>query len=98
MPAIHAHLQKSIERTGKDYSAIHEWIDGDPEKKAERHDITKIYEYGKIIEEKYGKEALQEYIQHIHDDVKAKFDHIVHDFEKAMKETLAYFGVKEREK
>ncbi len=94
MPPIDKHLKKSMEKTGKDYKDVHEWIDGDPEKKAERHDITKIYEYGKMIEEKYGKEALQEYIQHIHDDVKAKFDHIQHDFEKAIAETLAYFGVK----
>lgn len=61
-------------------------ITGDPEKKAERHDITKIYEY--------GKEALQEYIQHIHDDVKTKFNHIQHDLENAFADTLAYFGVK----
>ncbi len=94
MPPIDKHVKKSMEKTGKDYKNVHEWIDGDPEKKAERHDITKIYEYGKMIEEKYGKEALQEYIQHIHDDVKAKFDHIQHDFEKAIAETLAYFGVK----
>ena len=94
MPPIDKHVKKSMEKTGKDYKDVHEWIDGDPEEKAERHDITKIYEYGKMIEEKYGKEALQEYIQHIHDDVKAKFDHIQHDFEKAIAETLAYFGVK----
>jgi hypothetical protein len=28
--------------------------------------------------------------------VQAKFNHILHDFEKAMKETLAYFVLKER--
>jgi hypothetical protein len=94
MPPIAEHIKASIERTKKDYKDVHEWLDGDPEKKAERHDITKIYEYGKTIEGKYGKEALQEYIQHIHDDVKAKFDHIQHDLEKAIDDTLAYFGVK----
>jgi len=94
MPAIDKHVDTSIGRTGKDYRSVHEWIDGDPEKKAERHDITKIYEYGKMIEEKYGKEALQEYIQHIHDDVKMKFNHIRHDLEKAIADTLTYFGVK----
>ncbi len=94
MPPIANHLKTSIERTGKDYKDVHEWIDGDPAKKAERHDITKISEYGKMIEEKYGKEALQEYIKHIHDDVKAKFSHIQHDLEKTIAETLAYFGVK----
>lgn len=93
MPPVKEHIEASQKRTGKEYSNIHEWID-DPEKKAERHDITKIYEYGKAIEEKYGREALQEYIQHIHDDVKAKFEHLQHDLEKAIADTLAYFGVK----
>lgn len=94
MPKIEKHLQNSITRTGKDYKTVHEWIDADPEKKAERHDITKIYEYGRMIEEKYGKEALQEYIHHIHDDVKSKFEHIKEDLDKAIADTLAYFGVK----
>lgn len=94
MPHIANHLKASTERTGKDYKEIHDWIDGDPAKKAERHDITKIYEYGKMIEEKYGKEGLQEYIQHIHDDVKAKFNHIQHDMEKTIADTLVYFGIK----
>lgn len=94
MPTIENHLQISVKRTGKDYRDVHEWIDGDPEKKAERHDITRIYEYGKMFEEKYGKEALHEYIQHIHDDVKTKFNHIQHDLEKTIADTLEYFGVK----
>ena len=47
-----------------------------------------------MIEEKYGKEGLQEYIQHIQDDVKAKFNHIQHDLEKTIADTLTYFGVK----
>ena len=87
-------LKTSSERTGNEYRELHEWLDNDPEKKAERHDITNIYEYGKMIEEKYGKEGLQEYIRHIHDDVKTKFEHIQHDLEKAVADTLAYFGVK----
>lgn len=94
MPPVEKHLKVSMERTGKDYRDVHEWLDADPEKKAERHDITRIYEYGKMFEEKYGKEALQEYIQHIHDDVKTKFNHIQHDIEKTISETLVYFGVK----
>lgn len=94
MPPVEKHLKTSLERTGNEYRELHEWLDGDPEKKAERHDITKIYEYGKIIEEKYGKEGLQEYIQHIHDDVKAKFQHLLQDFEKAIAEALEYFGVR----
>ena len=94
MPSIDKHLNMSLVRTGKDFREVHEWIDGDPEKKAERHDITKIHEHGKLIAEKYGEEALNEYIQHIHDDLKAKFGHIKQDFEKTITDTLAYFGVK----
>jgi hypothetical protein len=94
MPPIEKHLKVSLEKTGKDYKDLHLWLDGDPEKKVERHDITKIYEFGKEIEEKYGKEGFHEYIQHIHDDIKAKFEHIQHDLEKAIKDTLQYFGVR----
>ena len=94
MPPIEKHLKTSIERTGKEYRDIHERLDGDPERKAERHNITRIHEFGKIIEEKYGKEGLQEYIQHIHDDIKAKFNHIQHDLEKTITDTLIYFGVR----
>jgi len=94
MPPVAGHTKSSIERTGKDYKEVHEWLDMDLDTKADRHDITKIYEYGKIIEEKYGKEGLQEYIHHLHDDMKAKFNHMRHDFEKQIADTLAYFGIK----
>ena len=94
MPSIEKHRTLSIERTGKDFTEVHEWLDGDPEKKAERHDITKMFEYGKLIEERYGEEARQEYIQHIHDDLKVKFEHIKQDLNKTIADTLAYFGVK----
>lgn len=94
MPPVAGHTKSSVERTGKAYQEVHEWLDLDPEKKAERHDITKIHEYGRMIEEKYGKEGLQEYIRHLHDDMKAKFSHLQHDLEKQIADTLAYFGVK----
>lgn len=94
MPPVAKHFKTSSERTGNEYREIHEWLDNDPDKKAERHDITKIYDNGKMFEEKYGIEGRQEYIRHLHDDVKTKFEHLQHDLEKAMNETLAYFGVK----
>jgi len=94
MPPVEKHFKTSLEKTGKEYKEVHEWMDGDPEKKAERHNLTRMYEYGRMIEDQYGKEALQEYIQHLHDDVKAKFTHIQQDLEKAIADTLAYFGVK----
>src|SRR3972149_6162304 len=94
MPSIEKHVAISRSRTGKDYLELHEWIDKDPEKKVERHDITKIYEYGKMMEEKYGPEGLQEYLRHIHDDFTARFGHVREDVEKAIADTLVYFGVK----
>ncbi len=94
MPSIEKHVETSRQRTGKDYLELHEWIDKDPERKVERHDITKIYEYGKVMEEKYGPEGLQEYLRHIHDDFVARFNHVKEDVDKAISETLAYFGVK----
>lgn len=94
MPSIEKHTEISRRKTGNDYLELHEWIDKDPEKKVERHDITKIYEYGKMMEEKYGHEGLQEYLQHIHDDFTARFGHVKEDVEKAISDTLAYFGVK----
>jgi hypothetical protein len=46
------------------------------------------------MEQQYGKEARDEYIRHLNDDIKTKFTHLQHDFEKQIKDTLAYFGVK----
>lgn len=94
MPPIPGHTKSSLERTGKEYKEVHEWLDMDPDKKVIRHDITKIHENGKRIEEQYGAEARQEYIRHLHDDMKAKFTHLQHAFEKQIADTLAYFGVK----
>jgi len=94
MPSIEKHRTVSLERTGKDYMEVHAWLDGNPEKKAERHDITKIYKHEKLIWEVYGEEGLQEYMRHIHDDLKAKFEHIRQDLDKTIADTLAYFGVK----
>ena len=94
MPPIEKHLKTSLDARGKDFKAVHEWLDGDPARKAERHDITKIFEFGTMFEQQYGKEAREEYIRHLHDDVKAKFEHLKHDLDKQMNETLAYFGVK----
>jgi hypothetical protein len=94
MPPVEKHVKTSIEKTGRDFKEVHEWLDSDPAKKTERHDITKIFEFGKMIEEQFGAEGRVEYIRHLHDDMKAKFDHLRHDFEKQMTDTLAYFGVK----
>jgi len=93
MPPIEKHLQTSLERTDKEYRDIHEWID-DPENKKERHDITQIPDNFQMFKEKYGEEGAREYVQHLSDDLKGRFGHVMEDFEKAMAEALAYFGAK----
>jgi len=94
MPPVEKHVKISLEKTGKECKEVHEWLDKDPENTAARHDITKIHEYGKMIEELHGPEARDEYIRHLHDDMKAKFDHLRQDFEKQLADTLAYFGIR----
>ena len=91
MPSIKKHMQASLDRTGKNYKEIHEWID-DPEKKNERHDFTRVLEFAKMLTKQYGEEAAQEYVFHLSDDLKGKFGHVVEDTEEAMKNALTYFG------
>lgn len=91
MPPTDKHYQSSKERTGEEHREVHDWLDGDPDKLAERHDITKIYEHGRMIEEQHGSVALAEYIEHIRWDIEAKFSSLASD-EVAMSVALAYFG------
>jgi class 3 adenylate cyclase len=90
MPTITQHAETSRKRTGKDYKELHEWMDANPRKKEERHDIGRIYEHGKMMEEKYGPEGLQEYLQHIRDDFLARFNNVKEVVDKALSEALAY--------
>ena len=93
MPPVAKHVKISLERTGKEYREVHEWID-DPENKNARHDITKIPDNFQMFKEKYGEEAAREYVQHLSDDLKGRFGHVIEDFETAMADSLAYFGSK----
>jgi glutaredoxin 2 len=95
MPNIESHIKKSIERTGKTYDEIHKWID-DPEHKDERHDITRVLEFGRMFEDKFGKEAAQEYVQHLADDLNGKFSHLIEDAQSLVDKTLTYFGTKKQ--
>ena len=90
MPTIKQHAEISRKRTGKDYRELHEWMDANPRKKEERHDIGRIYEHGKTMEQKYGPEGLQEYLQHIRDDFLARFNNVKEVVDKALSEALAY--------
>ncbi|MBI5694512.1 MAG: HDIG domain-containing protein [Nitrospirae bacterium] len=69
MPKIQVHAATSAAKTGKDYMAVHEWLDSDPDKKAERHDVAKVRDNGKLIEAQYGEEGRREFIRHIVDDL-----------------------------
>jgi uncharacterized protein len=73
MPSIEKHVEISRRRTGKDYLELHEWMDADLGKKAERHDVKRICEYGQLMKAKYGHEGLEEYVQHIYDDITARY-------------------------
>ena len=81
MPEVKKHIDKSIERTGREYREVHEWID-DPGRKKERHDVTRMLEFGGMFREKHGEESVQEYVAHLHDDMKGKFGHLVEDTAK----------------
>lgn len=93
MPTVEKHAKKSLERTGKSFEEVHQWID-DPQHKEERHDITRVLEFSKMFEEKYGPEAAQEYVQHLADDLNGKFSHLVEDVQALVEKTLRYFGAK----
>lgn len=93
MPKTEKHIQTSLLRTGKPYKEVHEWID-DPEHKNQRHDFTMVLKNAKMFEEKYGQEAAQEYVQHLADDLNAKFNHLIEDIQASADKTLVYFGAK----
>ncbi|MCK5312870.1 MAG: hypothetical protein KAJ62_12210 [Desulfobacteraceae bacterium] len=93
MPSIEKHVKTSMERTGKSYQEVHEWID-DPERKNFRHDIRRILEVSKMFTEKYGEEAAQEYVHHLADDLNGKFTHFMEDTQELMDKNLSYFGAK----
>jgi hypothetical protein len=45
MPELEKHFEESRNRTGKEYREVHEWVDGEDEKKAERHHLGRIYDH-----------------------------------------------------
>lgn len=93
MPSIEKHLETSMKRTGRDYREVHEWID-DPANKNERHDITAIPDTFQMFKEQHGEEAAREYVQHLSDDIRGRFGHVLEDFEKEMAAAIRYFGSK----
>jgi hypothetical protein len=47
-----------------------------------------------MFQEKYGDEGANEYVQHLQDDLKARFKHLLDDVENLMNDHLNYFGCK----
>ena len=87
MPEVRKHIDQSVRRTGREYKEVHEWLD-DAQKKKERHDVTRMMEFGTMFRERYGEESLKEYVAHLHDDMKGKFGHLVEDTAKAAEKVL----------
>jgi uncharacterized protein len=69
MPPYHKHLETSTKRTGKDYQAMHDWLDNHPQMKTERHSPDKLPENIAFVRASWGNEAVVEYLQHIVEDV-----------------------------
>jgi uncharacterized protein len=95
MPPTAKHLQTSISRTGKDYAELHNWID-DPVLKHERHDFTRIMDFGTAIKAKYGEEGLQEYIEHLREDMDVKLMKIWGKDAATRDEALDYYGIRRK--
>lgn len=71
MPSLEKHIELSKKRTGKEFRKVHEWLDGGQlsiAKRIERHKITNIQKFLPVIEKKFGKDGVAEYLQHIADD------------------------------
>ncbi len=71
-PKTDVHIEASVKKASKSHPAVHAFVDFE-KKKPERHDVTKMVDYTRMIESKYGVEAAQEFVQHIHDDIQCKF-------------------------
>lgn len=82
MPPLDVHLKNSKERTGKGYEELHRWIDDDKARVLEIHDILKIPENVRCVRERWGEEAVEEFMFHIKEDM-----------EHRLKENFQYFGL-----
>lgn len=69
MPPYHKHLETSTKRTGKNYQALHDWLDNYPDMKSDRHSLDKLTENMNFVYSSWGNEAVTEYLQHIVEDV-----------------------------
>lgn len=82
MPPIEVHFKNSKQRTGREYEELHHWMDDDKLRALQVHDISKIHENIRYVREKWGEEAVEEFIFHIKEDM-----------EHRVRENLQYFGL-----
>lgn len=70
MPSDKKHARLSAKRTGKPFLELHEWMNEDYSKNInpKRHEITSILENIKVVEKRFGSEAVQEFLYHIKED------------------------------
>jgi hypothetical protein len=76
MPTLRGHIKQSVKRTGKEFRELNEWMDGSSvgyRDRIERHKIPNIPKFAPVVERLFGKEAVNEYLQHLKDDYE---DHI----------------------
>ncbi len=91
MPDLSVHIQSSLNRTGKEYREVHEWIDNPPTK-YERHNWSEVLKNAKMFAEQYGEQAAQEYVMHLVEDMHCRFNKVLDEHHKQMADCLKYFG------
>lgn len=89
MPPVNKHCQICLARRGRDFRDLHQWMDNDPEQKAARHDLTKVYALGDEAERLFGPEAREELLLHLLDDLKAKVGHALPEGSPTLAEAVA---------
>ena len=95
MPPTERHQQISTSRTGKDFVDLHRWIN-DAEKQFERHDVTRFWEFLPEVKERFGEEAVAEYVEHLRVDMEMKFTNIWGGTGEARDAALEYFGIRKK--
>jgi len=71
MPSIKEHVKLSLKRSGKGYREVHEWMDRKRiscKERIARHNIANIPKFLPFVEKQFGKDGINEYLQHIKDD------------------------------
>ncbi len=71
MPKLEEHITRSLQRSGKDWRDLHEYLDGTSLnifKKIKRHSPFGIKKKIKYMEKRFGKEGIREYLMHLKED------------------------------